>query len=112
LASRGWVYGLSPQAEWTSTSRRLIVLYKCGLEQRSLSGGLFVCKIDRNVGVGNGPMKPPQKITLGEMCAMGILGLLIYCSDYKCNHSAALSAISNVVTEADDLFCTARASDV
>jgi hypothetical protein len=57
-------------------------------------------------------MKPPQKITLGEMCAMGILGLLIYCSDYKCNHSAALSAIFNVVTEADDLFCTARASDV
>jgi hypothetical protein len=26
-------------------------------------------------------MKRPQKITLGEMRAMGIRGLLIYCSD-------------------------------
>jgi hypothetical protein len=33
-----------------------------------------------------------QKITLGEMRASGVRGLLIYCSDYKCSHSIALSA--------------------
>jgi hypothetical protein len=33
-----------------------------------------------------------QKITLGEMRAMGIRGLLIYCSDYKCSHNVAISA--------------------
>lgn len=37
-------------------------------------------------------MKRPQKITLGEMRAMGIRGLLIYCSDYKCSHNVAISA--------------------
>jgi hypothetical protein len=34
----------------------------------------------------------PQKITLGEMRASGVHGLLIYCSDYKCSHSIAISA--------------------
>jgi len=28
----------------------------------------------------------PQKITLGEMRASGVRGLLIYCSDFKCSH--------------------------
>jgi hypothetical protein len=37
-------------------------------------------------------MERPQKITLGEMRAMGIRGLLIYCSDYKCSHNVAISA--------------------
>jgi hypothetical protein len=32
-----------------------------------------------------------QKITLGEMRASGVRGLLIYCSDYKCSHSQAIS---------------------
>src|SRR5260370_35751252 len=32
-----------------------------------------------------------QKITLGEMRASGVRGLLIYCSDYKCSHSTAIS---------------------
>src|SRR5258706_2688411 len=32
-----------------------------------------------------------QKITLGEMRASGVRGLLIYCSDYKCSHSTAMS---------------------
>jgi hypothetical protein len=36
-------------------------------------------------------MKRPQKITLGEMRAMGIRGLLIYCSDYKCSHNVEIS---------------------
>ena len=34
----------------------------------------------------------PQKITLGEMRASGVRGLLIYCADYKCSHSIAISA--------------------
>jgi hypothetical protein len=33
-----------------------------------------------------------QKITFGEMRASGVRGLLIYCSDYKCSHSTAISA--------------------
>src|SRR5450755_2190528 len=33
-----------------------------------------------------------QKITFGEMRASGARGLLIYCSDYKCSHSTAISA--------------------
>ena len=32
-----------------------------------------------------------QKITLGEMRASGVRGLLIYCSDYRCSHSTAIS---------------------
>jgi hypothetical protein len=28
----------------------------------------------------------PQKITFAEMRDMGVRGLLIYCSDYKCSH--------------------------
>jgi hypothetical protein len=33
-----------------------------------------------------------QKITLGEMRASGVRGLLVYCSDYKCSHWTTLSA--------------------
>jgi hypothetical protein len=33
-----------------------------------------------------------QKITLGEMRASGVRGLLIYCSDYRCSHSTTMSA--------------------
>jgi hypothetical protein len=28
----------------------------------------------------------PQKITLGEMRASGVRGVLIYCSDFQCSH--------------------------
>jgi hypothetical protein len=34
----------------------------------------------------------PQKITFGEMRDAGVRGLLIYCSDYKCSNSIAISA--------------------
>jgi hypothetical protein len=34
----------------------------------------------------------PQKITFGEMRDTGVRGILIYCSDYKCSHSIAISA--------------------
>jgi hypothetical protein len=27
----------------------------------------------------------PQKITFADMCDMGVRGILIYCSDYKCS---------------------------
>ena len=37
-------------------------------------------------------MKREQKITFAEMREMGMRGLLIYCSDYKCSHSIAISA--------------------
>jgi hypothetical protein len=33
-----------------------------------------------------------QKITLREMRASGVRGLLIYCSDYKCSRSTTMSA--------------------
>ena len=37
-------------------------------------------------------MKRPEKITLGEMRASGVRGVLIYCSDFRCSHSTAISA--------------------
>jgi hypothetical protein len=41
----------------------------------------------------DGPMPArPQKITLGEMRSSGVRGLLIYCADYRCSHSTAISA--------------------
>jgi hypothetical protein len=33
----------------------------------------------------------PQKITLAEMRASGVRGLLVYCSDYHCSHWTAIS---------------------
>jgi hypothetical protein len=33
-----------------------------------------------------------QKITFGEMRGSGVRGVLVYCSDYKCSHSTAISA--------------------
>jgi hypothetical protein len=36
-------------------------------------------------------MQRPQKITLAEMRVSGVHGLLIFCSDYKCSHSIAIS---------------------
>ena len=34
----------------------------------------------------------PVKITFGEMRAAGVAGILIYCADYTCSHSIAMSA--------------------
>jgi hypothetical protein len=33
----------------------------------------------------------PQKITFAEMRDMGVRGLLVYCSDYRCSHSMAIN---------------------
>ena len=32
----------------------------------------------------------PTKITFAEMRDMGVRGLLVYCADYRCNHSIAI----------------------
>jgi hypothetical protein len=34
----------------------------------------------------------PQKIKFGEMREMGARGVLVYCADYQCSHSIAISA--------------------
>jgi hypothetical protein len=39
----------------------------------------------------------PQKITFGEMRAMGVRGLLVYCSDYHCSHWTRSAAISGLM---------------
>ena len=36
----------------------------------------------------------PTKITFADMRDMGIRGLLIYCADYRCSHSIAISGES------------------
>jgi hypothetical protein len=33
----------------------------------------------------------PQKITFAQMRNSGVRGLLVYCCDYKCSHSIAIS---------------------
>ena len=34
----------------------------------------------------------PTKITFGDMREQGVRGILIYCADYRCSHSIAISA--------------------
>jgi hypothetical protein len=36
-------------------------------------------------------MKRPAKITFGDMRDMGVRGLLVYCADFCCSHSMAIS---------------------
>ena len=33
----------------------------------------------------------PQKITFAEMREQGVRGILVYCVDYRCSHSIAIS---------------------
>jgi hypothetical protein len=37
-------------------------------------------------------MGRPQMITLGQMPASGVRGLLTHCADHRCSHSIAVSA--------------------
>ena len=37
-------------------------------------------------------MSHGEKITFEQMRASGVRGVLVYCSDYHCSHSTALSA--------------------
>jgi hypothetical protein len=39
----------------------------------------------------DGPCPPQVKITFAEMREQGVRGLLIYCADYGCSHSLAIS---------------------
>lgn len=34
----------------------------------------------------------PQKITFSDMRKAGVRGVLVWCADYRCSHSMALSA--------------------
>jgi hypothetical protein len=42
----------------------------------------------------------PTKITFGEMRDMGVRGVLVYCADYRCSQSQAIS----VKQWADDVW--------
>jgi hypothetical protein len=62
----------------------------------------------------------PQKITFGEMRDMGVRGLLVYCADYRCSHSIAVSAdqwpddlrLSNIEDRFVCHACGKRSADV
>lgn len=34
----------------------------------------------------------PQKITFGEMRAMGVRDVLVYCANYRCSHNIEMNA--------------------
>ena len=61
-----------------------------------------------------------QKITLGEMRAAGVRGLLIYCSDYRCSHWTAIGAdrwpdhirLSDIEPRFTCQACGAKGADV
>ena len=53
-------------------------------------------EIEQKSGIGASRLplanNRPQKISLGEMRASGIRGLLVYCADYQCSHWIMVSA--------------------
>jgi hypothetical protein len=61
---------------------------------------------------------PEQKISFGEMRAMGVRGLLIYCSDYHCSHWTAITGDrwADEIRLSEPLFvcqaCGRRGADV
>jgi hypothetical protein len=63
----------------------------------------------------------PEKITFGEMRQIGVRGVLIYCSDYKCSHSTAVGAadrwpdqvrLSDIESQFVCKACGSRGADV
>ena len=70
--------------------------------------------------LASSPMTRPQKITLAEMRDMGVRGLLIYCSDYKCSHLITMSGdrwpdemrLSDLAPRFICLACGKRGADV
>ena len=59
----------------------------------------------------------PTKITFAEMREMGIRGLLIYCADYRCSHSLAISGdayarLSDIEERFTCRVCGKRGADV
>jgi hypothetical protein len=62
----------------------------------------------------------PTKITFADMRDMGVRGLLIYCSDYRCSHSTVISGdrwpddvrLSDIEPNFTCLACGKRGADV
>ena len=62
----------------------------------------------------------PQKITFAEMRDMGVRGLLVYCADYRCSHSIAISGdawpddarLSDIEERFTCRVCDKRGADV
>jgi len=62
----------------------------------------------------------PQKITFAEMREMRVRGVLIYCADYRCSHSIAVSAdqwpddlrLSDIEERSTSSICGKRGADV
>jgi hypothetical protein len=62
----------------------------------------------------------PLKITFAQMRDMGVRGVLIYCSDYHCSHSVAISAdrwpddvrLSDIEERFSCTACGKRGADV
>jgi hypothetical protein len=66
-------------------------------------------------------VKRPEKITFGEMRAMGVRGVPIYCADYTCSHSTAVGdadrwpdevRLSDIERQFVCKACGARGADV
>jgi hypothetical protein len=58
-----------------------------------------------------------QKISFGELRASGVRGVLVYCSDYRCSHSMAISAdrwprLSDIEPRFTCQACGHRGADV
>jgi len=62
----------------------------------------------------------PQKITFGELREMGIRHVIVFCRDYKCNHSVILDAdqwaddvrLSDIEARFTCTACGKRGADV
>jgi hypothetical protein len=62
----------------------------------------------------------PTKITFAEMRDMGVRGILVYCADYTCSHSTAISAdqwpddlrLSDIERRFTCAVCGKRGADV
>jgi hypothetical protein len=63
----------------------------CACELAPILSGFTIGHIGGTMGRMPAPTRP-RKITFGEMRSTGVRGVLIYCSDYKCSHSIAISA--------------------
>src|SRR5215217_2375640 len=59
---------------------------------RKVGDGSVVLGADARADTRKRLMKRPQKITLGEIGEMGVRGVLVYCSDFKCSHWGRISA--------------------
>jgi hypothetical protein len=70
--------------------------------------------------VGSAVVKRPEKITLAEMRAAGVRGLLVYCADYRCSHWIRINAdrwpddmrLSDIEDRFTWSFCGKRDADV